>query len=123
MLKDTESNVYVVSVSGKNNKMYEAAGIRPYTRYEGFPVPYEDIDAVLLCCRTDQLEAVKTLIPKEILPKVVDKIVSFQNGFGVRENLQKIFGKSIARCVPNLSFKRHDGKNISLTFAKPSPIK
>lgn len=123
MLKETNANVYVVSVSGKNNKMYEEAGIRPYNRYEWFPVSYEAIDAVLLCCRTNQLEVVKTLIPKEIFPKVVDKIVSFQNGFGVKEKLTQIFGKSPARCVPNLSFKRHDGKNITLTFAKPSPIK
>lgn len=123
MLKDTESNVYVVSVSGKNNKMYEEAEVHPYNRYEGFPVPYEDIDAVLLCCRTDQLEAIKTLIPKEVLPKVVDKVVSFQNGFNVREKLIEVFWKSPARCAPALSFKRYDGKKVNMTFAKPSPFK
>ena len=123
MLKETNTNVYVVSVSGKNNKMYEENEIHPYNRYEWFPVPYEAIDAVLLCCRTNQLEVVKTLIPKEIFPKVVDKVISFQNGFGVKEKLIQVFGKSTARCIPNLSFKRHDGKNITLTFAKPSPIK
>ncbi len=123
ILKETNSNVYVVSVSGKNNKMYEEAGIHPYNRYEWFPVSYKNIDAVLLCCRTDQLEAVKTLIPKEIFPKVVDKLVLFQNGFGIKELSARIFGKNIARCIPNLSFKRHDGKNIILTFAKTSPIK
>ena len=123
ILKETNSNVYVVSVSGKNNKMYEKAWIRPYNRYEWFPILYENIDAVLLCCRTDQLEAVKALIPKEIFPKVVDKLVLFQNGFGIKELSAKIFGKNLPRCVPNLSFKRHDGKNITLTFAKASPIK
>lgn len=123
MLKETNTNIYVVSVSWKNNKQYENAGIHPYNRYEWFPVPYEDIDAVLLCCRTDQLEIIKTLIPKKILPKIVDKIISFQNGFGVKEKLTQLFGKSPARCIPNLSFKRHDGKNITLTFAKASPIK
>lgn len=123
MLKETNSNVFVVSVSWKNNEQYENAGIEPYNRYEWFPIKYDDIDVVLLCCRTDQLEAVKTLIPEEILPKVVDKIVSFQNGFGVREKLIELFGKSPAKCIPNLSFKCYDWKNITLNFAKSSPIK
>ncbi len=54
MLKEMNANVYVVSVSWKNFEQYQNAGIQPYNRYEGFPVKYEDIDAVLLCCRTDQ---------------------------------------------------------------------
>ncbi len=54
---------------------------------------------------------------------MLDKIISFQNWFKVNKTLKKLFGKSIARCIPNLSFKRNDGKTITLTFANPSPIK
>ncbi len=123
MLKETNSNVYVVSVSWRNSEQYKRANIKPYNRYEGFPIPYEDIDVVLLCCRTTQLELVKTLIPKEVLPKVVGKLVSFQNWFGVRDDLIRLFGKSIPRCVPYLSFKKYDGKEVQLSFARTSPIK
>lgn len=123
MLKQTNSNVYVVSISWKNSEQYKRAWIKPYNRYEWFPIKYEDIDAVLLCCRTWQLELIKELIPQEVLPRVVDKIVSFQNGFDVREKLIKVFGKSVSRCVPYLSFKNYDGKTIKLTFARTSPIK
>lgn len=123
MLKDTNSNVYVVSVSWKNSKQYKEAWINPYNRYEWFPIKYEDIDAVLLCCRTWQLELIKELIPEKVLPKVVDKFISFQNGFDVKENLIRIFGKSVSRCVPYLSFKNYDWKTIKLSFARTSPIK
>jgi hypothetical protein len=54
------------------------------------------------------LELVKELIPEEVLPKVLDRFISFQNGFDVKENLIRIFGKSISRCVPYLSFKNYD---------------
>jgi ketopantoate reductase len=123
MLKETNSNVYVVSVSWKNSEQYKNAWIKPYNRYEWFPIKYENIDAVLLCCRTWQLDLVKQLIPQEVLPKVVDKFISFQNGFDVKENLIRIFGKSVSRCVPYLSFKNYDWKTIKLSFARTSPIK
>lgn len=123
ILKGTNSNVYVVSVSGKNDKIYKESNIVPYNRYEWFPISYDAIDAVLLCWRTDQLDDIKTLIPKKIFPKIINKVVSFQNGFGVKEKLIQVFGKSPARCIPNLSFKRYDGTTINLNFAKTSPIK
>ena len=123
MLKETNSNVFVVSVSWKNSKQYQNAWIKPYNWYEWFPIKYEDIDAVLLCCRTWQLELIKELIPDEVLPKVVDKFISFQNGFDVKEKLINVFGKSISRCVPYLSFKSYEWKKIKLSFAKSSPIK
>jgi len=69
------------------------------------------------------LEVIKTLIPEEVMSKVVDKCISFQNGFDVKDKLLSIFGKSTPRCVPYLSFKRYDGKGIKLEIAKPSPIK
>jgi hypothetical protein len=53
------------------------------------------------------LDAIKTLIPKEVMPKIVDKCIAFQNGFDVREKLLSIFGKSIPRSVAFLSFKRY----------------
>lgn len=123
ILKETNSNVYVVSVSGKNSQQYKNAWITPYNRYEWFPISYDDIDAVLLCCRSDQLELIKTLIPEEVLPKVVDKFISFQNWFGLKDELVKIFGKSVPRCIPYLSFKNYNGKKIQLTFARTSPLK
>ncbi|MEI8253658.1 MAG: hypothetical protein WCG25_08195 [bacterium] len=42
------------------------------------------------------------------MPKVVDKFISFQNGFDVKEKLINVFGKSISRCVPYLSFKSYE---------------
>jgi len=123
ILKETNSNVYVVSVSWKNSEQYKRSSIKPYNWYEWFPIKYEDIDAVFLCCRTWQLELIKELVPEEVLPKIVDKFISFQNGFDVREKLINVFGKSVSRCVPYLSFKNYDWKNIKLTFARSSPIK
>ena len=123
ILNHTNSNVYVVSISWRNDALYTQHWVKAYNWYEWFPVSYEDIDAVLLCCRTNQLDKVSTLIPKSILPKVISKMISFQNWFGVKEKLMQLFWKSPARCIPYLSFKCYNGKDINLTFAKPSPIK
>lgn len=123
LLTEAWQNVCVCSLNGRqyHDEYSLTHWVKSYNVYK-LPIPYEEIDVVLICCTATDIDLLWQCLPKRLIKEKSNQFVFFQNGIGIRERIKNaLWNEHPTQVIPYFSFKANNWSKVNIKFAKPSP--